>query len=319
MGLSKLQAIGAEAPRLNFIWHTSFCASTLLSACLDSPGRCLALKEPRVLVILAYLKRSGQLARFPDLARSMFSLLGRRFDADEQILIKPSNGANTLVVEAAALTQGRMLLLYSDCESFVLSMAKQGNAGFAYVRDLFASLAPEGHPLARWPAADLLRLTDLELAALVWRMQMDFMQAASARLGDRARSLDCRLFLKDPASVLPRINDFLGLGIRPEQLDRMAAGPLFSRDAKRPGQAFDARSRADDLSRLRADLGGDLAAAVRTMEAVFPDPLSLANPLIPPSRAPSEAKSIAMREVDEARGRPVNLMARDYEGAPARI
>lgn len=281
LSLAQLPAAEDVAP-LNFIWHTSFCASTLLAACLDSPGRCLALKEPRALVILAAMKRSGRLDG--GLAKAVFSLLGRRFDPDEQILIKPSNGANNLIAEAAALTRGRMLLLYSDCESFVLSMARQGRSGFAYVRDLFRSLAADGHhPAARWPAAELLRLTDLELAALVWRMQMDALEAASARLGDRARSLDCRALLEDPAAVLPLVDGFFGLGLGRERLDEAAAGPLFRRDAKHPGQAFDARAREQERAQLRAWLSADLPAVLKSMEEAFPRQPRLAQPLAIPA------------------------------------
>jgi hypothetical protein len=299
--LAGLPAIGSETPRLNFIWHTSFCASTLLASCLDSPGRCLALKEPRALVLLADLKRGGYLDRSPSLARSVFGLLGRRFEADEQVLIKPSNGANTLIIEAAAQTQGRILLLHSDCESFVLSVARKGQAGFAYVRDLFRSLAADGHPLTRWPVDDLLRLTDLQLSALVWRMQMDMLEVASQRLGDRARSLDCRLFLEEPDLVLPRIDDFLGLGIGHRELEQAAAGALFSRDAKRPGQAYSAQGRADGQARVREHLGADLATAVRTMEAVFPNPPKLGHPLIAPDRAGAKRQGAPMREAAGAR------------------
>ncbi len=178
--LSELGAIGAEPPQLSFIWHTSFCASTLLAASLDAAGGCLALKEPRVLVILAALKRSGRL-RDPALARAAFALLARRFQPREPVLIKPSNGANTLIAEAAALTRGPMLLLYSDCESFLVSMAKKGSGGFGYVRELFMTLAADGHPAGRWPAEQLFKLTDLQMAALVWRMQMDHLEPASSR------------------------------------------------------------------------------------------------------------------------------------------
>jgi hypothetical protein len=289
--LAGLQATGSRSPRLNFIWHTSFCASTLLAACLDQPGRSLSLKEPRVLVILAALKRSGQLGR-PGLAEAVFSLLGRRFDADEQILIKPSNGANNLIAEAAALTEGRMLLMYSDCESFVLSMARQGRAGFAYVRELFRSLAADGHPIARSPAAELIRLTDLEVAALVWRLQMDALETASARLGARARSLDYQVFLDDPDLVLPQIDDFMGLGIGPGRLDQVVAGPLFRRDAKRPGQVFDARNRADERTHLRAQLGADLGAVLKWVDEAFPHPPALAPPLI--SNVASYSRSAAL-------------------------
>lgn len=294
--LAGLPATGGAA-QLSFIWHTSLCASTLLATCLDQPGRCLPLKEPRILVQLADLKRSGHLARAPGVAKSVFSLLARRFEADERILIKPSNGANTLMMEAAEATQGRMLLLYSDCESFLLAVARKGYAGFAYVRDLFRALAADGHPLGRWPADELLRLTDLQLAALVWRMQMDMLDAASQRLGDRARSLDGRLFLDDPGGVLPQVDAFLGLGVGAGRLAQVADGPLFSSDAKHRGQAFNARSRADEHERLRAHLGADLANALATVDAVFPQPFRLAEPLIAPR---DQGEGVRVREAAEA-------------------
>jgi hypothetical protein len=279
--LAELRAAAGETPHMDFIWHTSFCASTLLSACLDAPGQCLALKEPGVLVTLATMKRNGRLDG--ELARAAFGLLGRRFDPEERILVKPSNAANTLIAEAAAVTRGRMLLLYSDCESFVLSMAGRGRTGFAYVRDAFRILAADGHPAGRWPAAELLRLTDLELAALFWRMQMDAMEAAAARLGDRARALDCRQLLEDPEEVLSGIDEFFSLGLGRERLETVVSGPLFRRDAKRPGQAFDARTRSEERARLRAQLGPDLSAVARSMAAVFPRPPKLAQPLVPKS------------------------------------
>jgi hypothetical protein len=277
--LTELPAVAAEPPAIDFIWHSSFCASTLLATCLDSPGRCLALKEPRALVILAAMKRSGRLDPGGNLSKAVFGLLGRRFEPNERILVKPSDSANTLIAEAAALTRGRMLLLYSDCESFVLSIAGQGRAGFAHVRERFRSLAADGHPAGRWPAADLLRLTDLELTALVWRMQMDALEAASLRLGERALSLDCRVLLEDPGAVLPRIDEFFGLGLGHGRLGQAVAGPLFRRDAKHPGRTVDARARDAERAELRAHLGPDLPAVLRAMEDVFQRPPRLARPL----------------------------------------
>jgi hypothetical protein len=268
-------AAGRGPPRLNFIWHTSFCASTLLSACLDRPGRSLSLREPCVLVMLANLKRSGRLGPPEGLARTVFGLLARRFEPDEQILVKPSNAANNLIAEAAALTQGRMLLLHSDCESFVLAMASRGRLAFRSVREQFWYLAADGHPAARWSPPDLLGLTDLEFAALVWRMQMDELEAVSARLGDRARSLDCRLLLDDPGSVLPWIDDFLGLGLGREHIDQVVAGPLFTSHAKTPGRSFDAQGRDDERARLRERLGADLPDALRSIDQAFPRPPNL--------------------------------------------
>jgi hypothetical protein len=276
--LSGLGAISAEPATLSFIWHTSFCASTLLAACLDAAGGCLALREPRVLVIMAALKRSGQL-RDPVLARAVFTLLARRFSPGEQVLIKPSNSANTLIAEAAVLTKGPMLLLYSDCESFLISMARKGAAGFSYVRELFMTLAADGHPAGRWPAEQLFKLTDLQMAALVWRMQMEGLEAASKTLGGRARSLDCRRFLDDPGPVLCALDDFLGLSLGRETTLQAPAGPLFTRDVKHPGESFDPEARAGEGRRLRARLGPDIDAVLASMAQAFPHPPKLAPPL----------------------------------------
>lgn len=276
--LPDLGAIASEPAPLSFIWHTSYAASTLLAACLDSHGQCLALREPQALTLLAALKRREGL-RNPALARTVFALLARRFRPGELVLIKPANSANALIAEAAALTEGRSLLLYSDCESFLISLAREGAAGFGYARELFMILATDGHPAGRWPPEHLFRLTDLQLAVLVWRMQMDVLQAASARLGDRARSLDCRRFLDDPAAVLGAVDDFLELGLGRARIQRTLEGPLFGRDAKRPGQAFDPKARAGERQRLRAQLGSDLDAALASIDQAFPHPPRLAPPL----------------------------------------
>src|SRR5262245_28901211 len=37
-----------EPPRIDFIWHTAFCCSTLISRALDRPGHNIALREPSV-------------------------------------------------------------------------------------------------------------------------------------------------------------------------------------------------------------------------------------------------------------------------------
>jgi hypothetical protein len=172
-----------------------------------------------------------------------------------------------------------MLLLYSDCESFLVSMARKGSGGFGYVRELFMTLAADGHPAGRWPAHQLFKLTDLQMAALVWRMQMDGLEAASETLGDRARSLDCRRFLDDPGPVLGALDEFLGLGIERESIEQALAGPLFMRDAKHPGESFDPEARAEEGRRLRARLGPDIDAVLAGAAQAFPHPPKLAPPL----------------------------------------
>ncbi len=177
-----------------------------------------------------------------------------------------------------------MLLLHSDCESFVLSIAARGEAGFAYVREAYVNRAADGHPAGRWPAEQVLKLTDLKMAALVWRMQMDVLEAASARLGERARSLDSRRFLEDPRPVLRALEGFLGLGLGADRIDEVVDGPLFGRDAKQPDRRFDAGEAAESRRRLRARLGRDLDEVLASVEQAFPRAPQLAAPLMTPSR-----------------------------------
>jgi hypothetical protein len=223
----------AAAPvALHFIWHTSFCCSTVIAASLDCPGRCLALKEPRALVDLADLKRRQQGLKRPGLTSAVFGLYARRFEPAEQILIKPSNFANNLVAEAALFSAGRMLMLYSSCRSFLISILKAGEARRGYVRKLFIALAADDHPQAKWPLTTLLGLSDLEMAAVVWHMQMAAMQSAMSALGDRAASLDGDIFLQRPREALDGLNGFFDLNLGSPELDRRASASSLGRDVK---------------------------------------------------------------------------------------
>jgi hypothetical protein len=279
-------------PRLGFIWHTSLCASTLLASRLDAPGQRLALKEPRALMDLAELKRrgGGRLAD-PGLARAVFGLYARRFEPHESVLVKPSNGANALIPEAAALTEGPMLLLHGDCESFLISAARDGQGGFGYVRELFMTLAADGHPAGRWPPNRLFKLTDLQLAALVWRMQMDVLEAASHLLGPRARSLDFRRFLQTPGPVLEAVDELFGLDVGRARIAEVLAGPAFARNAKAPGQPFDPETRAAEGRRVREQLGEDLPAVLHWIARLYPAPPKLAPPLETASPSPADAQA----------------------------
>ncbi len=228
---------------LHFIWHTSFCCSTVIAASLDQPGWCLALKEPRAIVDLADLKRRQQTLKRPGLTQAIFSLYARRFDAGEQVLIKPSNFANNLIAEAAHVSEGRMLMLYSSCRSFLISIIKAGEARRGYVRQLFISLAADDHPQAKWPLTTLLGLSDLHMAALVWHMQMAAMQSAMATLGERAASMDGDAFLLRPHESLEALNAFFQLGITSDELDHRASASALDRDVKTgaPGAGLDRR------------------------------------------------------------------------------
>ena len=271
---SMLDAAEGDRVPLHFIWHTSFCCSTVIAASLDQPGRCLALKEPRALVDLADLKRRQQTLKRPGLTRAVFGLHARRFEEGEQVLIKPSNFANNLIAEASEVTDGLMLMVYSSCRSFLISIAKAGEARRGYVRQLFISLAADGHPQAQWPLTTLLGLSDLHMAALVWTMQMSTMHAAMAALGPRAASLDGDVFLKRPREALEALDDFFRLDLGSNEMDRRAGASALSRDVKTGVQGAGVDRRGAEAREVETTLAAHLDALVEWAARSSPNVVS---------------------------------------------
>jgi hypothetical protein len=263
MAGAELDAPPEPLARLNFIWHSSYCCSTLIASALDEPGRNLSLKEPQALVGLANLKRGQQgVLKRPGLARAVFGLFARRFAPGEQVLIKPSNFANNLLPEAGEMTDGRHLMLYSSCRRFLISILKRGEDLRSYPRELFVGLANDGHPQANWPMKTLLSLTDLEMAALAWQMQMAEMRKAMESLGDRAVSLDGDRFLAAPRQALGALDSFFRLGLDPVGLDAAANGDLLSRDVKTGGAGAGRATRDADALRIEETYGHTLDRVV---------------------------------------------------------
>lgn len=219
---------------INFIWHTAFCASTLIARALDKPGRNLSLREPDVLSVLSYMARAQMLLepRYRDLPRVVYGLLGRPFAANSTILIKPSPPAIAVLPNAVECTTGKSLFLHSDCRTFLIAAARGGETRRGFVRRLFNVIAPDGHPQGTWPVKRLLALSDLQLAALVWQMEMATFRRLAPMLGNRVASMDSDVFLKSPELALARLDDFFGLGLGSEHVSDVTGGSFLSQHAK---------------------------------------------------------------------------------------
>ena len=278
----------AEPAELSFIWHTAFCASTAVAGALDHAGSNLSLREPEILVGLSELKRQKLLA--PQFAQAVFRLLARRHSPSENILLKPSNSANCLLPEAIRLTDGRMLVLYSDCRSFLISVAKRSEKGRAFVRRLFNQIAADNYDLSNWPIAKLFEHSDLEIAALVWHMQIaQFLRSWSLIQPGRIASLDCDAFFASPERTLAALDGFFGLGLGAAHGARLIEDGLLARDSKqRPGRDFDLAQRQEENDAIARQIGPVLdeivAWSYRTSPAT-PRGTPLGNPLVPLDKA----------------------------------
>lgn len=276
-----------HATRLNFVWHTSLCCSTLLMKLIDLPGHNLSLREPKVLVTLADALRAGLTEKglLPrEAVVAIFALLARAEAPDAGVIVKPSNFSNFLVREAACHCQGKVLFLYSDLPSFLISIAKGGVGFCRYARQLFGNIAGDlGQPLP-WSGPDLLRMTDLEIASLAWHLQIAEFRRSWPELGDtRAASLDCEAFLAKPDETLQRLDGFFQLGFPNELMNARAKDALFSSHAKLPEQSFSPQMRRSEMEDARRRLGADLDRVVEWSYRAWPSTpkdTPLANPLV---------------------------------------
>ncbi len=277
----------SSLPSPNIIWHTGFCCSTLLAKTLDRPGCNLSLCEPQILVDVADAKRSGTVPpdSLADIAQRAFHLLSRPHADGEQVTLKPAPAANALLREATVRTSAPMLFLYSDCRTFLLAICKLGEEGRKYVRRLFLALLADGHPQAQWPPPRLLSLSDLELAAMVWHMQIAEMRRSLPHLNSgRMASLDCDAFLFAPAETLQRMSHFFSLGLGGDYVHGVVAGPLFRRNAKTGEEPFNARRRSEDHARIERHMPGEVDRIVAQSYAICrdtPRALPLPQPLLP--------------------------------------
>lgn len=254
-----LQAV-RQAPKPErapgFIWHTGFCCSTLIAACLDWPGLSVSLKEPVALVDLAKARSAGDLRADGVLTQGLVRLLGRSFDPGGLTLVKPATSANGLI-DAVSTSCGPMLFLHVSLRRFLLAVAKGGEDRRFFVRSLLSDRAM-AHG-AVFSLHEVTVVTDMQAAAVVWRLQMREFRAVAARLGpERTMLLDAEDFLRDPPGVLSRLDGFFQIGLGPERIAGIVDGPKMRQHAKAPHLRFDADHESRALAGAERSLGVDL-------------------------------------------------------------
>lgn len=247
--------------RINYIFHTAFCGSTLLSRCLDRPGVSLAYKEPYVLHQLGFVRRQGPrpeaLSRptpFLDLA---LALLGRSYAPDEIPLVKPADSCINLAREMlTAHPASTGLLLYARLDAFLLSMLKNHKRR-RYMRTLVARARTDLDDAGWLPGVDTEALSDAQAAAFVWiglmRAYLDLL--ADDRLA--VCSLDASVFFEHPVPTLEAVAQFFGLALGEADIE-VAVGAVFTRDAKDPFRPFDKAVHATQHAHLARVLAAEI-------------------------------------------------------------
>jgi hypothetical protein len=260
--------IGVSPARLNFIFHSAYCGSTLVANAYDRPGRSFALKEPAFLNdMVGWRLRGGEPQQVGEVLVDGLTLLARPFQNGEVGVIKPSNLVNGLA--RAMLTfrpDSSALLLYAPLRQFLGSIAGKGLWGRLWVRDLLSKYLQEGFVDLDFTPQDYFMQSDLQVAAIGWLAQHKLFAALAKTWPDRVRTLDTPRLLANPMDSLEALDTLFGVVSDASAREAVVAS-IFSRHSK-TGTKFSAAERASD-QRDAADLHGDeIEKVVAWAEAV---------------------------------------------------
>ncbi|MFI4896678.1 MAG: hypothetical protein ACIARR_02515 [Phycisphaerales bacterium JB059] len=262
-------------PPVNYIFHTAFCGSTLLSRCLELPGISFALKEPAPLHQLACIRRDI-VAKLPTpvpVDQPLFdaslavatALLARTWSPGEIALIKPSDTCNNLIRPILdASDQSRAILLYSRIDDFVVAMLKNDKR-----RNYVAGMLPRARVDLMGALDDVQTdaLSPAQTAAYVWLGQIrTYLNELGANPG-RSATLDGALIFSRPAEVVRAVANQFRLNLADRTLRRIVEGPVFNADSKDPTKPFDHQAYQQQRARTKAALEPEILEARRWLDA----------------------------------------------------
>lgn len=263
---------------INYIFHTAFCCSTLISRCLDIQGICSALREPAVFMQMANYKRAGDpcfldVHRQQALLDTVLFLLAKSTGPGETTLVKPTNAANNLIVEVLQNKHSHgILLLYSSLGRFLVSIIKKGEEGRAFIRRLFNVIRMDSERSNSLPLDSLSQLTDLQIAALVWYLQMDaYQKVLDKYTGANIRTLDCDMFLADPLITLTKLCELFDINVNMQILEEIVTGPVLSKYSKNGVRDYDASVRETEHARIVAQYRETIDGIIAWSDHIRPE------------------------------------------------
>ena len=190
------------ASKTGFLFHTSFCCSTLLARLLDFPEHSLVIKEPLILRRLSDAELTG--THDEALHQTALNLLFRSVSADTAVLIKPTHVAlNIAELMLAYRPDARALLITSTLEDFLVSNIKKSVESKQKVPELVERFMSASDLPSRLPPPAFSPPTFLCGVALQWYAQQSVIQKLlSGATGHNIKLLWEKELLKDPIETL---------------------------------------------------------------------------------------------------------------------
>ena len=262
-------AAQAEMPVAPLAWlfHTSFCCSTLLARVLHLPPYQVVLKEPLVLRRLGDARH----ARWPveELIGPTVRLLARPWDPGGAVVVKPTHAALNVAADLLAATpHSRGVILTSSLDDFLVSNLKKTEETQAKVPALAERALQAGTFHSRLPPGALAPPDLLAAAALQWAAQRELCVDILAGAGpQRLRFIDASALLDDVPAMAWQCAQWLRLPVPQEALSSHAVD-VSRRNAKAVEAEYDAHRRASDVRLIHAQFSRQIEAARQWFDRV---------------------------------------------------
>ncbi len=272
---SDLAQIPLPAAPIHFIFHSAYCCSTMLARAFDIPGVSMGLKEPVILNdMIGWRRRGADNQKLAAVLDKSLDLLARPMGDDRAVIIKPSNICTPLAIPALKLRpESGALLLYAPLESYLQSIVKKEMWGRIWVRDVLLGTLKDGYAVGGFSPEELLRLTDLQVAAIGWLSQHAAFAKIVATIGSgRVKTLDSDSFLARQRETMMTLNGLFDLGMDHATITENVNGPAFKSHSKldhaKRGEIFDATARQEEQNRMAELHGAEIDMVAQWAKAV---------------------------------------------------
>lgn len=259
--------LGERAP-VHFIFHSAYCASTMLVRALDRSGSAMGISEPVMLNdMVGWRRRGADIRKHAKVMDDALGQLARPFGQGEAVALKPSNIFNGLAMGALHIRpHSRALLLFSPIEEFLLSVARKGMWCRLWVRELLEILLQQGVVDLGFEPRDYFRQTDLQVAGVGWLAQHHLFHRMANHYGpERIATLDSETLTRDPAALAAKVAAHFGL--RDQDDAHYADHPAILRNSK-SGEGFAPGERQADQDRAREAYGDEIEKVAEWVRVV---------------------------------------------------
>lgn len=256
-----------QAP-IHFIFHTSLCGSSLLARAFDLPDVASTMREPAIGITLAERILQQNNSANAQRLEILVSLLARPFSLGEAVVVKHSNFANRLAAPILmSHPHSRAVLLYSDLETYLISLLKRGIWGRILGRKLFNNLRSWSTLKLDFSISEMLELTDMQVASLAWLMQISHFDTLAKNFRDRTKLLNSDKFFASLGTELHHIFEFFNLGISELAAAEIVAGPTFAKHSKSINRQYSLADRKRELLDAGSENSEEITMAVKWIES----------------------------------------------------